>query len=78
MSIVTTSEKTIGFTMRDEIVRIEAYGKNCLRVRSTRNTYFSDEKWTLLDAEEVPVTISGDEREATIVNGDISAKITRA
>ena len=50
MSIVTTSEKTIGFTMRDEIVRIEAYGKNCLRVRSTRNTYFSDEKWTLLDA----------------------------
>ncbi len=78
MSIVTTSEKTIGFTMRDEIVKIEAYGKNCLRVRSTRNTYFSDEKWTLLDAEEVPVTISGDEREATIVNGDISAKITRA
>ena len=39
------------FEMRDESVYVEPYGADCVRVRATRNAKFSDEKWTLLDAE---------------------------
>ena len=46
MGHVVIGEKYIGYTARDEIVRVEAYGKDRIRVRSTRNGSFSEESWT--------------------------------
>ena len=76
MGKIVLEEKRLVFQRRDELLMIEPYGENCLRCRATRNNKFTEEKWTLLD----PVTtdnckIEGDERVATITNGDISAKI---
>lgn len=69
-------KKRIVFRRRDELTVIEAYGENCLRCRSTRNSKISEENWTL----QPPVTkdqcvIEGDEKFATITNGDVSASI---
>ncbi len=76
MGKITLFEKKLVFERKDEKTIIEAYGSNCLRCRSTRNNEISDEAWTLLP----PVTqdgcvVTGDEKVATITNGDVSATI---
>lgn len=76
MSKITIRNKQLIFRRRDELLVIEPYGLNCLRVRNTRNNEVSDERWTLLPpATEDECTITGDEHEATITNGSISAKV---
>ncbi|NLC18907.1 MAG: hypothetical protein GX757_06730 [Clostridiales bacterium] len=76
MAKITILEDKIIFERRDELTVIEAYGANCLRYRSTRNIKLSDENWTLLPpTTKADCKTFGNEREATIVNGDISATI---
>ena len=68
--------KRIVFERKDEITVIEAYGKNCLRCRSTRNSTISEQNWTLLPpSTEDNCYIKGDETVATIQNGLVSATI---
>lgn len=77
MGKITLSENKIIFERKDEITVIEPYGYNCLRYRSTKNSRISDENWTLLPPQNTnDCKISGDEKEAIITNGKISAKIT--
>jgi alpha-D-xyloside xylohydrolase len=77
MGKITLLNNGILYERRDEITLIEAYGPNCLRLRSTRNGKLSEENWTLLPpTSEVNCDITGDTSQATIVNGDISATIT--
>lgn len=52
MSIIRETDNGLTYSIRDELLCIEAYGEDCIRVRSTRNSTLSDEKWALLDAEE--------------------------
>ncbi len=59
MGHVVIGEKYIGYTARDEIVRVEAYGKDRIRVRSTRNGSFSEESWTLLPPLSDECTVTG-------------------
>ena len=59
MGHVVIREKYIGYTARDEIVRVEAYGKDRIRVRSTRNGSFSEESWTLLPPLSDECTVTG-------------------
>lgn len=76
MGKITLSEKKLIFERKDEVTVIEAYGSNCLRCRSTRNAKVSDEAWTLLPpATQNSCTVTGDEKVATITNGDLSATI---
>ncbi len=79
MSIIKANEKSLSFEMRNEKVLIEAYGKNCIRVRGTRNIVISDEKWTLLDAldDDNTVTEQTDENSAYLKNGDISVTLRK-
>lgn len=72
MGKIVLEEKRIIFQRRDELVVVEPYGANCLRCRMTRNNQISEENWTLLP----PVTedncrVEGDEKVATIINGDL-------
>lgn len=76
MGKITICENKLIFERRDELTVIEPYGKNCLRCRSTRNAKILDENWTLLPpADEHECRIEGDEKNATIRNGFVSATI---
>ncbi len=77
LGIITLRENAILFERRDETVLIEPYGLNCIRVRASKNSKLSDEKWTLLDAKDnsKPV-ITGDNKHATLTNGDISVDVS--
>lgn len=73
--IVLEKDRLI-FRRRDELVVIEAHGKNCLRCRMTRNNNVSEENWTLLPpATESNCKTEGDEKIAIITNGDLKAEI---
>lgn len=76
MGIITIKDDKLLFERRDETVLIEPYGLNCLRVRSSKNTRLSDEKWTLLEPKNnsQPV-ITGDSKNVTLTNGDISVTV---
>ncbi len=75
MSKISAYKNGLLFEMRDETVFVEPYGADCLRVRATRNSQFSEEKWTLLDAEPSTsyVEIEENGNSGTIVNGKIKA-----
>ena len=76
MGKITLYKDKLIFERKDELTVIEAYGENCLRCRTTKNPRISEEAWTLLPAiTEHKCVVSGDEKEATITNGMISAKI---
>lgn len=76
MGKIVLEEKRLIFQRRDELVVIEAYGKNTLRCRATRNSMISEENWTLLPpVTEDECVITGDERVASITNGDIKVTI---
>lgn len=76
MGKITLFDKKLVFERKDEKTVIEAYGTNCLRYRSTRNSEISDEVWTLLPpGTQDNCVITGDEKVATITNGDVSATI---
>ena len=75
MAKLTLSTESIFFQRKDEILRIDAYGPDCIRVRSTRNAVISDEAWTLMPPTDAQFEIVGDEKKATLTNGDIRVEI---
>lgn len=79
MSKISKLNNGILFEMRDESVFIEPYGADCVRVRATRNAQFSEEKWTLLDAEPCTSEVTVDERgdKATLINGKLKVEYTK-
>lgn len=58
-----------------EKLRIEPWGKNSLRIRSTKQSEFKDNDWALLPQENCDVKIKVDGNEASIENGKITAHI---
>lgn len=75
MGKMIAREKSIGFTMRDEVVMLEAYGKNCIRVRSSRNAKLSDERWTLQPPRITECATYETKETVGITVGSLSAEI---
>lgn len=76
MITLDSGRKRLMFQRRDELIVIEPYGPNCIRCRSTRNAAVSDEAWTLLPPRaDCVCSVEGDEKYATLTNGEISASI---
>lgn len=76
MGIITCENNKLVYQRRNEITVIEPYGRNCFRVRFTKNGRLSDEKWTLLEpAEEVVCNFRKEGNTATITNGDLSVLV---
>lgn len=75
MSKITKINNGILFQIRDEIVCIEAYGESCIRVRSSRNSVLSDERYTLLEAEKCSASIDVCNGKGIIENGMLKAEI---
>ena len=78
MGRITENKKGILFEMRDETVYIEPYGVDCVRVRATRNARISEERWTLLEAEECDYHIEteGEDR-AFLYNGKLKVEVSK-
>ncbi len=76
MGKIIVEKDRIQFTRRDELTVIEAYGKDCIRCRLTRNGKLSGENWTLLPAkEQADCVITEEAGKATLVNGRISVTV---
>lgn len=58
-----------------EILQIEAWGENSLRVRGTKTAKVSEKAWALLDPKPCTAKVSIDGKAATITNGKITAEI---
>lgn len=77
MSTITKHKNGILFEMRDELVFVEPWGEDCIRVRATRNSKLSDEKWTLLDAEPDDSHVEViDDGKVVLYNGKLRAELT--
>lgn len=77
MSIISKFGSGLMFQMRDETVLVEPWGEGCVRVRSSRNTKLSDEKWTLLDATPCNATVEATDDKGVIVNGNLRVELTK-
>lgn len=76
MGRIVVEKNRIQFTRRDELTVVEAYGKDCIRCRSTRNGKLSEENWTLLPAgEQADCVIAEEEGKATLTNGRMAVTV---
>lgn len=76
MAIIRIENSKLIFQRRDELTVFEAYGPDCIRVRSTKNGKLSEENWTLqAPKEEVKGIVTGNEEKATLTNGRISVSV---
>lgn len=76
MGKIRMEKNRIIFQRRDELTVVEAYGRDCIRCRSTKNGKLSEEKWTLFEPDcEPECSVTGDEKTAILVNGRISVKV---
>lgn len=76
MGVITREKNRIVFQRRDELTVVEAYGKDCIRCRSTKNNRISEENWMLLPPrEEAECTVEGNDSEAVLTNGRVSVKV---
>lgn len=73
--MITYSGSQITLHTQHGLSVIEAYGVNCIRCRTTRNSQVRDERWTLLDPLPADVTITAEEKAVTLANGDISVRV---
>ncbi len=67
----------IAFTMRGELLKIEPYGIDRLRIRASRNTILSDERWTLLPSAECEYSIENNANSVKLICGILSAEIVQ-
>ena len=76
MSIIKQIPNGFIYSIKDETVCVEAYGEDCVRVRSTKNGRLSDEKHTLLEAESFCPDVTVSEKSASVISGMLKAEIT--
>ncbi|MCQ2981892.1 MAG: family 31 glucosidase [Treponemataceae bacterium] len=78
--MIEKSGNTIIFRKGNEILKIEPWGTDSLRVRATMNPRFSDTLWGLtepVEASDVQITLhAGGAEGAVITNGKVSAGIS--
>lgn len=60
-----------------EIVQLEPWGKNSLRIRGTKTAAVSEEPWALLEPEACDAQIQVDGKTASITNGKIRAEFNQ-
>lgn len=76
MAKITIEKNKIIFQRRDELTVFEAYGRDCIRCRSTKNGKLLEENWTLLPpTEESVCVIEGDSKKAVMKNGKVSVSV---
>jgi alpha-D-xyloside xylohydrolase len=56
---------------------VEPWGRNALRVRATKSSVMPEQDWALLSPATTEPKIDIDENSASLINGNITAKITK-
>ena len=75
---IKTENKKITFQSKDELIVIESYGENIIRVRSTKNRTLSDEGYTLLPpTADNAICVLSDKNNAFIENGLLRVEAKR-
>lgn len=77
MGIISIKNGGLFYTTRDENIIIEPYGNNCARVRASRNTRISDERWTLLAPEDCQAEVQLEENRGILKNGSLTVVLTK-
>lgn len=76
MSILKHTNDSITFQMRDELVLIQPYGSDCIRVRATKNNTIKDSNHTLLPPSTDCASIHVITNDCmTLENGNLKAEI---
>ena len=78
MNGISKKGNGLQYQTRDEIILMEPYGESCIRVRASRNSILSDEKWTLLEAEPSEAFCEISENKGVLQNGDLRVEVTRS
>lgn len=78
MAILREKDGRLVVTDNNEKLWIEPWGENALRVRSTKMPQMPPEDWALEAPHSASAEIVIGEREATVTNGKITAKVTKA
>ncbi len=65
------------FRYQGEMLELIPYGINGIRVRATKNTSFQERDWAILPGKETQGIITISEDGATLVNGKLTAHITK-
>ncbi len=75
MGVLSIHDNKLLFQKRDELVIIEAFGKNVLRFRASPNIEIKDLNWNLLPQQTAECTVELEDDKGVIRNGLISAEI---
>ena len=77
MAILKSENGRLVMTDNNEKVWIEAWGKDALRVRCARQAKMPEEDWALEEPVGETAQVTVGEREATVTNGKITAKVNK-
>lgn len=78
MSIIKEENGRLTVCFNNETMWIEPWGENALRVRACKQSQMPTEDWALQDKGDHPAKIQITDHGATIQNGKITAKVSRA
>ena len=78
MAILREKDGRLVVTDNNEKLWIEAWGENALRVRSTKMAQMPPENWALEEPHTAKAQIVIGEKEATVTNGKITAKVKKS
>ena len=74
--MIEVKNDTLKIVREGEVVQIEAYGRDIIRVRTAVSEIY-DISWTLLEHEPVSIDLVKDEDEYVLCNGKIAVKVTK-
>ena len=74
--MIEVKNDTLKIVREGEVVQIEAYGRDIIRVRAAVSEIY-DISWTLLEHEPVSIDLVKDEDEYVLRNGKIAVKVTK-
>jgi alpha-D-xyloside xylohydrolase len=78
MSIIKEENGRLTVCFNNETMWIEPWGENALRVRACKQSQMPTEDWALMNQGNHPAKIQITDHGATIQNGKITAKVSRA
>lgn len=76
--MLIVEKNKITYRYNSEILTIKPWGKDSLRVQSTKNAEFSGNDWALLPVDDTDVLISQNKNGVSLVNGKIKVDITKS
>ncbi len=75
--LVWSEDSKLKYQYDDEVIWIEPFGKNSLRVRITKMPEMPQKDWAFITPEHTEAVINISEELCSITNGNITGKINK-